>query len=165
MRREDLLPVIRITLLVLLTLSVGVVQNVFLLGLRFPLLLLVPWTVCVSMHEGELTSLLIGALSGAVYDLASPVHDGVFAFLFALFSLFACLLAKHKFRHTATGAVILAFIFGSGVCFIHFVYAALRDGPFSRELLTGTLFPMELFAAVIAPLVFYPLGALERKLR
>lgn len=163
--KTDYVPAIRIALFSVLIILIGVFQNVFVSEFLLPVTVVIPLLVSVTMHERELTSLLLGALSGAVYDLASPVHDGVFAFLFALLACAVSLLSHYKFRNTLLGTAILTF----GFAFISFgvslVFSALQDSALTLQIFRKAFLPGILLTTLLTPVFYYPVKRMETKLR
>lgn len=162
--KEDILPPIRILLLVVLTAVLGVIQNVFLMELPVPIVIGIPLTVSIAVREKELTSLLFGVLSGAIFDLVSPVHDGVFTLTFALLSGLVSLLARYKVRDTFAGAEILNLLFTAVVYGVYYVFSTLRYG-FAPDKLTRLFLPSVLILALLLPVFYYPIRFAESKLR
>lgn len=162
--KEDILPPIRILLLVVLTACLGVIQNVFLMELPVPIVIGIPLTVSIAVREKELTSLLFGVLSGAIFDLVSPVHDGVFTLTFALLSGLVSLLARYKVRDTFAGAEILNLLFTAVVYGVYYVFSTLRYG-FAPDKLTRLFLPSVLILALLLPVFYYPIRFAESKLR
>ena len=162
--KEDILPPIRILLLVVLTAVLGVIQNVFLMELPVPIVIGIPLTVSIAVREKELTSLLLGVLSGAIFDLVSPVHDGVFTLTFALLSGLVSLLARYKVRDTFAGAEILNLLFTAVVYGVYYVFSTLRYG-FAPDKLTRLFLPSVLILALLLPVFYYPIRFAESKLR
>ena len=162
--KEDILPPIRILLLVVLTACLGVFQNVFLMELPVPIVIGIPLTVSIAVREKELTSLLFGVLSGVIFDLVSPVHDGVFTLTFALLSGLVSLLARYKVRDTFAGAEILNLLFTAVVYGVYYVFSTLRYG-FAPDKLTRLFLPSVLILALLLPVFYYPIRFAESKLR
>lgn len=163
--KTDYVPAIKIALLTLLIILIGIFQNVFVSGLSLPVVVIIPMLVSVAMHEKELTSLLFGALSGAVLDLASPVHDGVFAFLFALLACAVSLLSHYKFRNTLLGTAILAFGFALISFSTALIFAAFKDNALTWQIFKRAFLPGILLTALLTPVFYYPVRLIETKLR
>ena len=162
--REDLLPPLRIGLLVVVTVLIGVAQNIFLMELPVPIILSIPLTAAIAIREKELTSLLFGMLSGAILDLVSPIHDGVFTLTFALLAMLVSLLARYKVRDTLAGAVVLTLFFTAVVYGVLYVFLLARLKSLSDAALR-LFFPAMVVSAVLTPVFYYPIRFAEEKLR
>lgn len=152
-------------LLILLILLTSVLQNTFFGAVKPGLLLLIPLTVCISIYEREFAAFFFGILSGALWDLASPVADGVFALCFALLA-FACgLLAKRVFRNTLAASMLLCFLFVSSVNLVSVVYDLFNAG-FSGILpaVLRVYLPSALLTTLVEPLFYFPVRAIEHLL-
>ncbi len=165
MKLQNKRPFIRRLILTLLILLTSVLQNVFLGAVKPGILLLIPLTVGISIYEREFAAFFFGILSGALWDLASPAPDGIYALCFALLA-FACgMLAKRVFRNTLASAVLLCFLFASSVNLVAVVYDLIQGG-FSG-LLPGILrfyLPSALLTALFEPLFYFPVRAVEHLL-
>ncbi|MBR5411406.1 MAG: hypothetical protein IK104_12110 [Clostridia bacterium] len=164
MKNKEFLPPIRIILLIAVTVLLGVFQNVFLAELKYPVLPLIPLTVSIAVREKELTSLLFGALAGAILDLVSSVHDGVFALTFAVMAGLISLLARYKVRDTLMSAVLMTLFFSTIVCGVFLVFNYFRVGG-TPESTLRVVFPVMLIATVLTPVFYYPIRFVESKLR
>ncbi len=107
--RKTLLNLIRRTVFALLIVFTYILQCSIIpkTAFPFPVFLLIPLTLSVSMFEYEFSGLFFGLLAGALWDLASPLTDGLLAFLFALLAAVAGLLSHFVMRNTLLGALII----------------------------------------------------------
>lgn len=87
----------------------SVLQNSFLpaLGFRIPVFFLIPLCVAIAMAEYEFTGLFTGLLAGALWDLISPVSDGIITLYLTIFTCAAGLLTHYIFRNTLISAFVL----------------------------------------------------------
>ena len=132
-----------------------IIQFLFLprLGICFPVLLLIPMTTAIAMHQREFSALLFGLLSGALWDLASSLPDGTLALLFAVAACGIGLLIRYVLRNTLLTALslnLILIIFFSGVS-----YMALTEG-FDYEFFKDLLFTHYLPSIVISLIFTIP---------
>lgn len=165
MKLQNKRPFIRRLLLTLLILLTSVLQNAFLGAVKPGILLLIPLVVCISMYEREFAAFFFGILCGALWDLTSPLPDGLYALCFALLAFASGLLAKRVFRNTPAAAMLLCFLFASAVNLIAVVYALLSAG-FSGILssVVRTYLPSALLTTVFCPLFYFLVRSIERLL-
>jgi cell shape-determining protein MreD len=159
-------PVLRVTVLALLFLVTAAVQNTLPGSLKYAVLPLVPLTVSVCAFEGEMGGLFFGLLGGALYDLASPAADGVYALLFAALGCAVGLTMRWVFRNTLMSVLLLTAAFSlltaaAGLVFT--VFAKDHAGVFA--VLRGRFLPGAALTALLVPLFYYPVRAIESGLR
>lgn len=160
------LPACRIALYAALFVLTAVFQNTFLSGLPVGLLPLAPLTVAVCTFEGEFSGLFFGILGGALYDIASPVPDGVYALLFAALGCAAGLFMHHMFRNTLLSALLMTFVFTSATVTVGFLFTvALKDPAGTVAVLRRHVLPGIFFTVLLTPVFYYPIRALDEKLR
>ena len=114
---------------------------------------LIPVGVAISMNDREIPDLLYGALTGALWDLASPVTDGSFSFIFALLLCISGLLTRYILRNTLLTAVIFTLILTAVTTAINITY--FRNG-MTAELLSDTLIKAVLPCLIINSLICIP---------
>ncbi len=118
-------------------------------ALPIPLLLLIPAGVAVAMHENELAGLLWGLLSGILWDMASPVTDGLYALILPLIFLLTSLLVRYVLRNTYLTAAMFTAVFSLIPSVLGLIY--------TKEKLTAELFfsviKAECIPAVITSLI------------
>ena len=105
--RKTVLNVLRRLIFSLLIIAAYLLQCVLFpkTAFPFPVLILIPATLSVAMFELEYAGLFFGLLAGALWDLASPMPDGLLAFLFALAAGLTGLLSRYVLRNTLLGAM------------------------------------------------------------
>ena len=123
--KERIYPVFRRVIYIALFVLTGVVQNT-LLGMRGSILLpLIPLTVAVCVFEHEYAGFFFGLLGGALYDLASPAADGIYAIVFAVLGCAAGLVMHYLFRGTLLSAFLLTLIFALCTALTGFIFMVL----------------------------------------
>ena len=165
MRKRNYRPALRRAALVLLLLLTGVIQNTFLSALRPGVWLLAPLAVCIALFEKEFAGTFFGVLAGALWDLASPAPDGVYALVFAVLCCACGLLGRRVFRSTLSAAMLLSLGFSLLVSAVPTVYMLVSGGIHGLfSLLVRFCLPSVLIAAALTPVFYYPVRLLERKL-
>lgn len=160
------LPVCRIALYAVFFILTGVIQNTFFGGLRVAVLPIVPLTVAVCAFEGEFTGLFFGMLGGALYDLASPAPDGIYALLFAALGCAVGLCMHYLFRGTLLSALLLTLIFAAAVSITGFFFTVfLKDPSGAFALFRHRTLPGILITTLMQPVFYYPIRAIDGKLR
>ncbi len=160
------LPVCRIALYAALFVLTGVIQNTFLGGLRVPVLPLVPLTVAVCTFEGEFTGLFFGILGGALCDIASPAPDGIFALLFAALGCAVGLCMHYLFRSTLLSALLMTLLFTAAAAAVGFFFTVfLKDPAGAFPLFRQRTVPGVLLTVLLQPVFYYPIRAIDGKLR
>ena len=164
--KERILPVCRILLLAALFIAAAAVQNSFLGSLKYAVLPLVPLTVAVCAFEGEMGGLLFGLLGGALYDIASPAADGVYALLFAALGCAVGLTMRYLFRSTLMSVFLLTAAFSlltslTGLIFT--VFAKDHTGVLAAA--RARFLPGAALTALLAPLFYYPVRGIETVFR
>ena len=151
---------------VLCTVFFAVFQNTFLpaLGINIPVFFLIPLCVAISMSEYEFSGMLFGLLAGALWDLSSPLSDGIITLFFTVFAMLAGLFTHYILRNTIIAAFVLT---GSGAIiysFINFIFNCLsRDiSPVNFRSAVFYLCGI-LLTTVLTPIFYYPVRALSAK--
>ena len=103
---------IRRLIYVLLTVAAYLFQCAFLprTGFPLPVFFLIPLLISVSLFEHEFSALFFGLLTGALWDLASPVTDGALALIFAFTACLTGLLSHYILRNTLLNTLLLTAI-------------------------------------------------------
>lgn len=141
-------------------------QNAFLpaLGLTGPVWLLIPLVTALAMAEHEFAGMLFGLLAGALWDLSSPVSDGVITLFFTVFACAAGLLTRYLLRNSVLSAAALTSAGALAYSLISFLFNCLtRDtGAFGFSVgffyLRGII-----YSAVLTPVFYYPVRAVAAK--
>lgn len=164
--RARFYPLIKRTLYVLLFLAAAAVQGTFLGAAKYALLLLVPLTVSVCAFEQEFAGMFFGLLGGALYDLASPATDGIYTLLFAVLGCAVGLTMHYLFRNTLLSAALLTFLFAFMTALTGFIFTVLaKDAAGALTVLRVRYLPGVFFTTLLLPVFYYPIRALDRKLR
>lgn len=82
-------------------------------GFSIPVNLLIPVIIPVAMNEKEFSGMLFGLLTGALWDLAAPVTDGILTLIFAIAGFLTGLLTHYLFRNTLLTSILLNMITNS----------------------------------------------------
>lgn len=128
--------------------------------------LLLPLTVSVAMFEKEFAGLFYGLLAGALWDLASPATDGVYALFFTLAAFFCGLLTHFVFRNSFKSAAVLTagvFLLFSAVS-LTFI-CLVKDFSGVKYYATVFLPRSAAVTAVSLPLSYYAVSFAEKRLR
>lgn len=165
MRKRNYKPAVRRAALAVLLLLTGVIQNTFLSALRPGVWLLAPLAVCIALYEKEFAGTFFGVLAGALWDLASPAPDGVYALVFAVLCCACGLLGRRVFRSTLPAAMVLSLAFSLLLSVVPTVYTLVSGGFHGAfSLLLRSCLPCVPIAAALTPVFYYPVRLLERKL-
>lgn len=162
MKNKILMPsIIRRLLYCLLMFAAFILQFTIIpkTGISVPVYFLIPLTVCTAMFEKEFSGLLFGLLSGALWDLASPVTDGFLALAFAFFGCLTGLLTHYLLRNTLLSAIILnitAVLLYTVILQVYFIES------FSLDLLSETLREHFLLPLLITLILTVPIYFLIR---
>lgn len=150
-------------LFLLLILASYLLQFNFIPRSSFPVAvyLLIPLTVAISMFEYEFSGLIFGLLAGALWDLASPLPDGIMAFSLALAALVTGLLCHYILRNTLLSSLIINSVLCGAYSF--FTELLLTDGLDFSEF-QSIFIKFYLPPAVIAIIISIPIYLLIRKI-
>ena len=164
--KERRYPIYRRLIFVGMFLLTAAVQNTLLTAAGHTALLLVPLTVSVCICEKEFAGLFFGILGGALYDIASPAPDGVYALLFAALGCAVGLLTHYVFRNTLLSGLLLTLAFGFLTVLTGFIFTVLiKDATGATAIFTHLFFPRVIGCAVLLPVFYYPVRFLDNKLR
>ncbi len=132
--------------------------------LPVPVLILIPLGISVSMFEKEFSGMFFGLLTGALWDLASPVTDGVLALIFTFFFCLAGLLTHYILRNTLLTAILFT-LSGSVLysLFIQLFFSESITAEVFGELLTDTLIPSSLIAVLICIPVYFLVRRISKR--
>lgn len=151
---------------VLCTVFFAVLQNTFLpaLGIDIPVFFLIPLCVAIAMSEYEFTGMLYGLLAGALWDISSPISDGIITLTFTVFALLAGLFTHYILRNTIITALVLT---SSGVVIyslINFIFNCLtRDmAPANFHSVIFYILGI-LLTTALTPVFYFPVKALSGK--
>ena len=111
--------------IIALTVLTALFQNSFLpaLGARHIAWLLLALVTAIAMRETELRAAACGLLAGMLWDIASPLPDGVITLFLTVYACACSLLARYLFRRT----LLTAAVFCGGGCVIWFALSLLLN--------------------------------------
>lgn len=166
--KKTLLSILRKTVFLLLIAIAYIFQCALIpkTAFPFPVFLLIPLTLSVSMFEYEFSGLFFGLFAGALWDLASPLPDGLLAFLFALTAATAGLLSHFVLRNTLFGALLLSTVTSflySLICILYF--SSSMDFYDFRDTFISYYIPAVIISAVLTVPFYFSVRALSVKLR
>ncbi len=103
------LAAVRRILYFIMILSAYILQFIVIPGtdFPFPVMLLIPLGVAISMQEKEFAGMLCGLLTGILWDMASPHTDGLMTLIFTVTFLLTGLLTRYTLRNTLQTALLL----------------------------------------------------------
>ncbi len=128
--------------------------------------LLIPLTVSIAMFEKEFAGMFFGLLAGALWDLASPVTDGVFALFFTVTACACGLLTHYVFRNSLRGAALLTTAVFILFCGIGVIFNCLLKDPSGAEYYLKTFCLHSYFPTIVfLPVFYYPVSFTEKRLR
>jgi rod shape-determining protein MreD len=155
---------LKYALLAALILLTALAQNAFLpaFGARRTGWLLLALLSVIAMHETELTTAVFALLAGVLWDLASPLPDGMLALYLTVFACACSLLARCLFRKTLLTAAVLC---AGGSFLFCLLSLLLRYTAKNAAALTGvtlhSLLPSLLLTAIALPVFYYVIRAIE----
>ena len=155
---------IKSILLIALAALTALAQHAFLpaAGAAHTAYLLLSLTTAVAMRERELRAAVFGLLAGALWDIASPLPDGVLALFFLIFACAASLLSHFVFRQSLLTAAVLC---GGGCALLALLLFVLghAGGAAFFPLLFSAFLPCLLLTALSLPVFYYAVRAIDRK--
>ena len=132
-------------------------------ALPFPLLLLIPVTVSAAMHENELGAMLWGLLSGILWDMASPVTDGLYALIFSVIFLMTGLTTKYLFRNTCLTAAMFTAVFSLIPSLLGILYMKEKlTGELISAVIKAECIPAVITSLIILAPVYFLISAISR---
>ena len=130
-------------------------------SLPFPLLMLIPVTVSISLFGHETAGLFWGLISGLLWDMASPVTDGLYALIFPVIFLFTGLLSHYVLRNTCLTAAVFTAVFSLIPSLLGLIYS---DEAASWDFISGVIKSEMLPAVISSVIVLIPLYFLTGKI-
>lgn len=125
-------------------------------GFGVPVFILLPLLISISMYEREFTGLLFGLFAGALWDLASPLTDGLLALFFAILAYSIGLMSRYILRNTLLCQIVLTLVTSSAYSLFMLFYTGLSSGfGIWRELIFTTWLPAILLTAFISIPVYF----------
>ena len=157
---------IKYAALALLIVLTALFQNVFFpaAGNFHGAYFLIALTGAAAMFEPEPAAAVFGLLAGVLWDVASPLPDGVLALFFTVFACACSVLAHYLFRRTVPAAVVLTV--GGSVLYaaLHYVCSMLpQDGSAVGAIFFKSFLPCCFLTVLSAPVYYVCVRALEEK--
>lgn len=126
-----------------------------------PVLLLIPVTTAISVHENEFAALLWGLISGILWDMASPLTDGLYALIFPVIFFLTGLLTHYILRRT--------FLTSALFCCAYSLIPSTLSLILAKEKLTADFFKAVILSetlpsAVLALLLLIPVYYLVNRI-
>ncbi len=160
---------VRYIVLILVVLFTALVQNTaggILSKYNAGFFLLIPMSVSIAMFEKEFTGMLFGLLAGILWDVSSPVTDGVFALFFTVTAFFCGLLTHYVFRNSLKAAAVFTaagFLLFCGVSLLfNCVFKDANGAWYYLSVFCVHSFPATLLPL---PLAYYLVKTIEKHLR
>ena len=156
---------VRIVVFVVLTVLAALLQNTFLpaTGARHTAWLLLALITAIAMFEPELNAALYGMLAGFLWDLASPLPDGVIALLLTVYACACSVLARWLFRQTIITAAVFC---GAGCVVCELLTLLFHYLPKDASAIPGVAFltflPSLILTAPVLPVFFFLVRAVEK---
>ena len=122
-------------------------------------MLLVPFVVCVAMYERSFTGLLVGALSGVLWDFASSGADGMFTLMLTTIAFAVGVLIAFYLRNRLITAVALSFVSCLAVSVAYWMVFILRKGyDGTWQSLFLHFLPLAAYSAAFVFIYYYLVG-------
>lgn len=132
----------------------------------FPILILLPTLVCVAMFEKEFSGFLYGLFAGLLFDLVSPLTDGLFALLLSAYACAVGLFAKYLLRNTPANVTILTFIGSVFYCILSIILIPGTVTYANLIILIKTIWlPAVISAVVLSIPIYFTVRAIALNLR
>ena len=123
-------------------------------------------TVSISIYEKESAGMFFGLLAGALWDLASPAPDGVFALFFTAAGCLCGLLSHYVVRTSLFSAVVLTTATYIPPLLLCVIFRSFIKDPDGVHYYLTVIGPRSLAAALLLlPLSYYPVKLTEKLLR
>lgn len=134
--------------------------------IHFPIFILLPTLVCVAIFEKEFSGFFYGLFAGLLFDLASPLTDGLFALLLSAYACAVGLFGKYLLRNTPANVTILTFIGSVFYCVLSII---LIPGTVTYSnlitLLETIWLPAVISAVILSIPMYFTVRAIALKLR
>lgn len=132
--------------------------SVTLFSYRVDLLPLV--LAAVALWDGPEAGLIIGLLTGILYDISTPMAEGLLPLLYMLYGVFAGVLSQRYLRKVFPACLllsVLAILLGNVVRVLYLMW--LKDAVFGA--LGVTLLAELMFSLLFTPAAYYPIRFLS----
>lgn len=128
--------------------------------------LLIPLSVSIAMFEHEFSGMLYGLFCGALWDLSSPVTDGIYTLYFTVFCCIAGLLTHYLLRNSFITASVLTFAGTLGFCLLNFIFNCLvKDSTNLYSTIKTFYIPSCILTVLTIPVFYFTVKYIETKLR
>lgn len=144
----------------------AVIQNSFLpaLGSTTAFFPLIPFAAAAAMFEHEFTGMLLGLLAGLLWDVSSPLPDGILALLFTILFCAAGLLSHYVLRRTLLSACVITAVVTAvylTVCFIFGMFS--RGAGLTFSYITVFCLPALIITVLFTPVFYSIIKFTEKK--
>ncbi|MGN1195440.1 MAG: hypothetical protein ACI4SB_08140 [Acutalibacteraceae bacterium] len=127
------------------------------------LLLLVPLTVAIAMHERSLPALFFGLFAGLLWDGASVTVDGFYAALLCATGFGCSVVVILKMRNNILSCLLLSFsALTVSVTLYWLMFFVLKDYGSSYYVYMKYYFSSVLYSMIFVPLIYYFVRAVVR---
>ena len=156
-RRISLIPIIICTALIQNTTDSLSGASVF---------ILIPLSISIAMFEHEFSGMLYGLFCGALWDLSSPVTDGVYTLYFTVFCCIAGLLTHYLLRNSLITATVLTFVGTVLFCALNLIFNCIVKDSSNLYLTVKTFYvPSCILTVLTIPVFYFTVKYIETKLR
>lgn len=158
--------IVKHAILVALTVLSALVQNSFLpvFGARHAAWLLLAAVTAIAVRESEPIAAAYGLLAGLLWDVASPLPDGVISLFLTVYACACSLLARYLFRQTFFSAAVFC---GVGCTLWFFLSLTLGCVVKDASALSGVILryylPPFLLTAIALPVYYYAVRAVDTR--
>ena len=126
--------------------------------------LLISFSVCIAMFEGEVLGAVVGLVAGALWDTVTVTADGYNA----LFLMLACAFCGVMLRIFMRNNIMTYVMMNTGITLVYFLsyvlfFITARGIDNGTEMLLRYYLPMSLYSVVIAPVGYLLIRWVNRK--
>ncbi len=160
--------IVRRLIFVLMIITAYIIQCSVLplLNAPVPVFILIPLLISVAMFEKEFSGFFFGVLTGALWDTAASLPDGILALTMSFFAGFTGLMSRYIIRNTLLNTLILSL---AGCIAYSAMSLILVPGSLSaaaaEELIKTVYIPGCASALALAIPVYFTVRAIAMRLR
>lgn len=126
-------------------------------------LILLPLTVCISMHEREIPAAVFGAFCGVLWDTSAGT-EGFNPILITLLSAVCSVLISHLMQNN----IVTAFVLSAGAVTIYeLLYIIVNSGLSGAGITFSQIFtfylPSFIYTMVFVPVFYYIIGEIFKR--
>lgn len=166
--RENREEILRRTVFTVLIIFTAILQNTNGLFPKIhnaPAMLLIPLTVCIAMFENDVGGMVLGLISGIVWDFYGA-HTGFYAFILVAAG-YACsfLIARYMRNNFVTAIVFTAVV--SFVCATLYwlIFVLVLGGDGAGRLYFGFYLVSALYTTLLTPIYYFFVRMTAQKFR